>query len=432
MGASLATRCFLGDCFNGQGDGVAVGARPRQPAMPFHRTPPLYRRRERLSEQVVIINQHQHDHLLNHILPPRGRTPTHNMQVFGRKSRRLISERDSRASTCSSSSESDAEFGSLTARYYGASSNASSLSLNSPVPAYPRAGLRTQRSDPSLEWSSAFASRYVLEEMIGAGTTSTCFRCRRSTDNQLFACKVIDKRRLSSNPQNDGILRHLRCEVEIQGRLDHPNIAKLEEFYENDSFIVLIMELLEGGELFDTIIERGRFTEADARHVAQSVLSAVQYMHARGIVHRDIKPENLLLVSPAPASGPFEVKIIDFGFSTVLKPHQTASSFLGTPGYLAPEILQHQPYNSAVDIWSFGVLLYLMLSGRLPFPMAHQLPLHENITSLYRLTFPRKYWRDLSPEAKDLVKRMLVLDPRRRATVDAALAHPWFTPAQPW
>ncbi|KAJ0403392.1 hypothetical protein ATCC90586_005336 [Pythium insidiosum] len=295
-------------------------------------------------------------------------------------------------------------------------------------------------------------SYYVLEDVIGAGTTSKCYRCRRLTDGRIFACKVINKRRLAfDRPRRDVITRQLRREVEVLRQLDHPNIAKLEDSFENDTYMILvgnisdahvlplgfslfvaflvqIMELLEGGELFDTIIERGRLRESDAKHIAASVLSAMSYMHAQGVVHRDIKPENLLLAKSSCDAGPVDVKIIDFGFSKTLDSTQgTTCSFLGTGGYLAPEILQHQPYTSAVDMWAFGILLYMMLCGRLPFATRTQLEPGQSVKSLYRLSFPQRYWRGVSDDAQDLLRRLLVLQPSSRVSAQAALEHPWFS-----
>lgn len=210
---------------------------------------------------------------------------------------------------------------------------------------------------------------YTLGEVLGTGTTSTCYRCERRADGTEFACKVIDKRKLAfSSQKRHDIAFQLRREVDVLKRVSHPNIAKLEEAFENDAYLILIMELLDGGELFDAIVEKGRFSEREARQVAHAVLSAMQYMHSLGVVHRDLKPENMLLTT-APSGAEddefLNVKIIDFGFAKFMTGEgATTTSFLGTGGYLAPEILVHHPYTSAVDMWAFGVLLYLLLCGR--------------------------------------------------------------------
>lgn len=242
---------------------------------------------------------------------------------------------------------------------------ASSLpTLSAPPPARPAPLLR--RSSTS-SFRALLPDAYALQEVLGSGTTSTCYRCERRADGAAFACKVIDKRRLAlSTRQRHDIAFQLRREVDVLRRVDHPNIARLEEAFESDAYLILIMELLDGGELFDAIVERGRFAERDAAQVARSVLSALQYMHALGVVHRDLKPENMLLARDERGGDEaLTVKIIDFGFAKFLAgEHGTTTSFLGTGGYLAPEILLHHPYTAAVDMWAFGVLLYLLLCGR--------------------------------------------------------------------
>uniref|UniRef100_A0AAV1U1Z3 Protein kinase domain-containing protein n=1 Tax=Peronospora matthiolae TaxID=2874970 RepID=A0AAV1U1Z3_9STRA len=274
--------------------------------------------------------------------------------------------------------------------------------------------------------------QYLLEGVAGKGTTSTCYKCVRTTDNRRFACKIIEKKRLTTSKRKRlEVAAQLRREVNVLQRVDHPHIAKLVQSFEDDEFLILVMELLEGGELFDAIVQKGRFAEAEAVHVARSLLSAIQHMHKRGVVHRDLKPENMLLaMSPrqgekAASDVPLNIKIIDFGFAKVLKQGATSSSFLGTGGYLAPEILLRQPYNASVDMWSFGVLTYLLLCGRLPFAATTQLRPNQSIQMLHRLTFPKRYWHGVSPLAIDFVQRVLVLDPSARLTASEALNHPW-------
>ncbi|CAI5722846.1 unnamed protein product [Hyaloperonospora brassicae] len=275
--------------------------------------------------------------------------------------------------------------------------------------------------------------QYLLEGVAGKGTTSTCYKCVRTTDNRRFACKIIEKKRLASSKRKRlEVATQLRREVNVLQRVNHPHIAKLVQSFEDDEFLILVMELLEGGELFDAIVQKGRFAEAEAVHVARSLLSAIQHMHERGVVHRDLKPENMLLAvsatrrrQKAVPDVPLNIKIIDFGFAKVLKEGATSSSFLGTGGYLAPEILLRQPYNASVDMWSFGVLAYLLLCGRLPFPATTQLRPNQSIQMLYKLTFPRRYWHGVSPLAIDFVQRVLVLDPSARLTASEALDHPW-------
>ncbi|KAF1319478.1 Camk protein kinase, partial [Globisporangium splendens] len=325
-------------------------------------------------------------------------------------------------------------------QFYSTSLPASSAS-SAASPA--RRPVVTRRSSMNA-FRALLPDTYVLGEVLGTGTTSTCYRCERRVDGVAFACKVIDKRKLAlSSQRRHDIAFQLRREVDVLSRVDHPNIAKLEEAFENDAYLILIMELLDGGELFDAIVERGRFSEHEAVQVARAVLSAIQYMHSLGVVHRDLKPENMLLTTASAGRGsslssredgysesgenePLTVKIIDFGFAKFMSGEgATTTSFLGTGGYLAPEILVHHPYTSAVDMWAFGVLLYLLLCGRLPFAASTHLRPNQSVKSLYRLSFPSKYWANVSPEAIDLVKKLLVLNPNKRLTAKDALKHVW-------
>ncbi|KAF1787187.1 Calcium/calmodulin-dependent/calcium-dependent protein kinase [Phytophthora cactorum] len=273
------------------------------------------------------------------------------------------------------------------------------------------------------------ADEYVLECVAGKGTTSTCYKCMRRTDGRRFACKIIEKRKLAPSARKRmEVAAQLRREVEVLRRVDHPHIAKLEQSFEDDNYLILVMELMEGGELFDAIVDKGRFSEREAVHVARCILSAIQHMHERGVVHRDLKPENMLLAVSTrrgrreDVASPLDIKIIDFGFAKILKEGATSTSFLGTGGYLAPEILLRQPYGTSVDMWSFGVLTYLLLCGRLPFAATTQLRPNQKIQALYKLTFPKRYWRGVSPVAIDFLQRVLVLNrpqdlqPQRHST----------------
>ncbi|KAG6586997.1 CAMK protein kinase [Phytophthora cinnamomi] len=323
------------------------------------------------------------------------------------------------------------------------SSEAATMSESSFVadsPSHAASPARVCRASPtgrSPSSSSGFRALlpddYALECVAGKGTTSTCYKCVRRSDGRRFACKIIEKRRLAPSARKRvEVAAQLRREVDVLRRVDHPHIAKLEQAFEDDSYLILIMELLEGGELFDAIVDKGRFSEREAVHVARCVLSAIQHMHERGVVHRDLKPENMLLaVSPRSrrrrqdVASTLDVKIIDFGFAKVLSEGATSTSFLGTGGYLAPEILLRQPYGTSVDMWSFGVLTYLLLCGRLPFAATTQLRPNQKIQSLYKLTFPKRYWHGVSPMAIDFLQRVLVLNQSARLTATEALNHPW-------
>ncbi|KAK1929173.1 putative myosin light chain kinase [Phytophthora citrophthora] len=317
------------------------------------------------------------------------------------------------------------------------SSEAATMSESSFVADSPSHAASPVRRSPigrasATSFRSLLPDEYVLECVAGKGTTSTCYKCMRKTDGRRFACKIIEKRKLAPSARKRiEVAAQLRREVDVLRRVNHPHIAKLEQSFEDDNYLILVMELMEGGELFDAIVDKGRFSEREAVHVARCILSAIQHMHERGVVHRDLKPENMLLAVSTrrrrrqDVASALDVKIIDFGFAKILKEGATSTSFLGTGGYLAPEILLRQPYGTSVDMWSFGVLTYLLLCGRLPFAATTQLRPTQKIQSLYKLTFPKRYWHGVSPVAIDFLQRVLVLNPSTRLTATEALDHPW-------
>ncbi|TDH74435.1 hypothetical protein CCR75_003061 [Bremia lactucae] len=305
------------------------------------------------------------------------------------------------------------------------SSEAATMSESSFVADSPSHDRRSHRT-PVAGFRALLPDDYVLEGEIGKGITSVCHKCVRCSDGRRFACKIVDKKKLApSSRKRLEVAAQLRREVDVLRRVNHPHVAKLEQSFEDSNYLILIMELLEGGELFDAIVNKGCFSEREAVYVARCLLSAIQHMHARGVVHRDLKPENMLLTRNPDGISPLTVKIIDFGFAKILKEGSKSTSFLGTGGYLAPEILLRQAYDTSVDMWSFGVLVYLLLCGRLPFAATTQLQPAQSIQKLYKLTFPSRYWLGVSPVAIDFLRRVLVVNPSMRLTATEALKHPW-------
>lgn len=234
---------------------------------------------------------------------------------------------------------------------------------------------------------------------------------------QQCAIKIIKK--------PEGSKRKLvETEVSILRKVRHPFIVRCYDVIEDDSRIYLFMELMRGGELFDRITERGHFTEADAITLAVKLLDAVKYLHSMGIAHRDLKPENMLMTERGPGA---EVKITDFGLSKLFDSQSaTLQTPCGTPGYIAPEVLRMKGYDCACDIWSLGVIIYILLCGFPPFYADNDVLLYEKIKS-GRFEFLRPYWDKISTEAKHLVSQMLTVDPKRRITCEQALQHPWLS-----
>ena len=258
--------------------------------------------------------------------------------------------------------------------------------------------------------------KYTVEKEIGAGGYARCLLVKNKTTGQLYACKELQKNKLNN-------VASLKSEIQILIKLDHPNIIKLYEIYENDNYIYLVMELCTGGELFDRIIqktEQGKqFTEKEVANIFQQMMSAINYCHSNKIVHRDLKPENLLLASQDENS---PIKVIDFGMSRIFNNKQAMFDKVGTAYYISPEVLDGF-YDEKCDIWSAGVILYILLCGYPPFNGNDDDEIFESIKKR-KFVFPEAEWANISKEAKDLINKMLS-DPLTRLTAEQVLGHPW-------
>ncbi|KAG8505659.1 Calcium/calmodulin-dependent protein kinase type IV, partial [Galemys pyrenaicus] len=199
---------------------------------------------------------------------------------------------------------------------------------------------------------------------------------------------------------------------------------KLKEIFETPTEISLVLELVTGGELFDRIVEKGYYSERDAADAVKQILEAVAYLHENGIVHRDLKPENLLYATPAPDA---PLKIADFGLSKIVEHQVLMKTVCGTPGYCAPEILRGCAYGPEVDMWSVGIITYILLCGFEPFydERGDQFMFRRILNCEYYFISP--WWDEVSLNAKDLVRKLIVLDPKKRLTTFQALQHPWVT-----
>ncbi|XP_062814989.1 calcium/calmodulin-dependent protein kinase type IV [Anolis carolinensis] len=256
---------------------------------------------------------------------------------------------------------------------------------------------------------------YLVGAELGRGATSVVFSCEEKGTQVQYAAKIL-KKTIDK--------KIVRTEIGVLLRLSHPNIIKLKEIFETPAEIALILELVTGGELFDRIVERGFYSERDAAHVVKQILEAVSYLHANGVVHRDLKPENLLYADLSPDA---PLKIGDFGLSKIVDEQDTMKTVCGTPGYCAPEILHGSPYGPEVDMWSVGVITYILLCGFEPFfdPRGDQYMYSRILNCDYEFVSP--WWDEVSLNAKDLVQKLIVLDPQKRLTVQQALGHPWVT-----
>ncbi|XP_055385458.1 calcium/calmodulin-dependent protein kinase type 1 isoform X2 [Condylostylus longicornis] len=259
--------------------------------------------------------------------------------------------------------------------------------------------------------------KYNLKELLGTGAFSEV-RLAESKEcpGQLFAVKIIDKKALKGKEDS------LENEIKVLRRLTHPNIVQLLETYEDKSKVYLVMELVTGGELFDRIVEKGSYTEKDASDLIRQVLEAVDYMHDQGVVHRDLKPENLLYYS---ADDDSKIMISDFGLSK-MEDSGVMATACGTPGYVAPEVLAQRPYGKAVDVWSIGVISYILLCGYPPFYDENDANLFAQILK-GEFEFDSPYWDEISDSAKDFIHHLMCVNAEERYTCKQALAHPWIS-----
>uniref|UniRef100_A0A8C3Q0D2 Calcium/calmodulin dependent protein kinase II gamma n=1 Tax=Chrysolophus pictus TaxID=9089 RepID=A0A8C3Q0D2_CHRPC len=261
---------------------------------------------------------------------------------------------------------------------------------------------------------SAVCTRF---DLLSRGAFSVVRRCVKKSSSQEYAAKIINTKKLSARDH-----QKLEREARICRLLKHPNIVRLHDSISEEGFHYLVFDLVTGGELFEDIVAREYYSEADASHCIHQILESVNHIHQHDIVHRDLKPENLLLASKCKGAA---VKLADFGLAIEVQGEQQAwFGFAGTPGYLSPEVLRKDPYGKPVDIWACGVILYILLVGYPPFWDEDQHKLYQQIKA-GAYDFPSPEWDTVTPEAKNLINQMLTINPAKRITADQALKHPW-------
>ena len=258
---------------------------------------------------------------------------------------------------------------------------------------------------------------YKIEATLGKGSFATVKKAKHRESGERFAVKVMSKKKMSDEDK-----AATQQEIAILKDMDHPNIVNLIDVFEDERHWCLVMELMQGGELFDEILAKEHFSEYDAREATKSMIDAIQYCHEKGICHRDIKPENLLLKSKE--LGIQSLKVADFGLARLLDENTLASTTCGTPGYVAPEVLMQKPYGKSCDLWSIGVVAFILLSGTPPFYEEDNFALFEQIKSC-KYEFEEDDWKGVSAEAKDFIKGILVADPKDRLSCQQMMDHPW-------
>ncbi|XP_033946688.1 calcium/calmodulin-dependent protein kinase (CaM kinase) II beta 1 isoform X10 [Pseudochaenichthys georgianus] len=262
-----------------------------------------------------------------------------------------------------------------------------------------------------------FTDECQLYEELGKGAFSVVRRCVKQCTGQEYAAKIINTKKLSARDH-----QKLEREARICRLLKHSNIVRLHDSISEEGFHYLLFDLVTGGELFEDIVAREYYSEADASHCIHQILDSVHHIHQHDIVHRDLKPENLLLASKCKNAA---VKLADFGLAIEVQGDQQAwFGFAGTPGYLSPEVLRKEAYGKPVDIWACGVILYILLVGYPPFWDEDQHKLYQQIKA-GAYDFPSPEWDTVTPEAKNLINQMLTINPAKRITAQEALKHPW-------
>jgi len=258
---------------------------------------------------------------------------------------------------------------------------------------------------------------YDLGEELGRGAFSVVRVATQKATGERYAIKIIEKNNLEAD------LSRLKTEIDILKQVSHPNIIFMKDLFETQEVVAIVTELVTGGELFDKIVEQGNYSERDASILVAKMVSAIDYLHNKGIVHRDLKPENLLLKSSEDLT---EVKIADFGLSKIVGTSSMVRMMTacGTPSYVAPEVLLTIGYDKEVDLWSIGVITYILLCG---FPPFYNETLHKLFEEIMQAQyeFLEEYWGHISDLAKDFVSKLLVANPMKRMTAAQALKHPW-------
>ncbi|KAG0323145.1 hypothetical protein BGZ99_002922 [Dissophora globulifera] len=271
------------------------------------------------------------------------------------------------------------------------------------------------RGEPDTDLT--FDSQFKIGSYLGTGNFATVHKAIDKKTGVEYAVKVVKK----TTDFNTRTAQSLEREIGTLMSIDHPNLLRLHKVFSEDRYYYVVTELAKDGELFDNVKRRNNFTEPEARHVFRQLLNGVKYLHDRGIVHRDLKLENVLVMDRRN----LDVKISDFGLANVIGESAFLSTVCGTPSYVAPEVIRKEKYGKAVDMWSLGVLLYIILCGFPPFTEDLAPPrLREQVLrNMYK--FPSPYWDEVSEEAVDLIQELLLQDTSLRLTVDQALAHAW-------
>ena len=280
----------------------------------------------------------------------------------------------------------------------------------------------TQTVNATRFRTEKFDDFYEKHEEIGQGHFADVYRVKEKSTGTEYAAKYIKKKRLESSRRGVS-KKDIQNEVNILAEMDHENIIYLHQVYENRQHVILVLELVGGGELFDFISEREWLTEEEASYFVKQILLGIKHMHSKNVAHLDLKPENVMLKG----SESHELKLIDFGVSKMLKPGEEFREMLGTTEFVSPEVINFEPITLNSDMWSLGVITYIMLSGASPFLGDTQQETYANIMAC-DYEFDEEFFAETSELAKDFIRRLFIKDQNKRMSVDECLVHPWIRP----
>lgn len=258
---------------------------------------------------------------------------------------------------------------------------------------------------------------YKMGRDLGSGNFAVVKHATRRDNGQSYAIKIINKALCAGKEEM------IDMELDVLRKVSHPHIIGMTEYFDTADKLYVVLDYVEGGELFDRIVDEGNFTEQDASRIMRQMTEAIQYLHAQDIVHRDLKPENLLFKSRGSTS---DIMVTDFGLAKLCSDEEALKTACGTPNYVAPEILLQKGYGKEVDVWSLGVILFILLCGYPPFYDESDAALFQLIMK-GQFEFDERYWSDISTGVKKLISNILKVNPLERLDTQQILAHPWIT-----
>uniref|UniRef100_A0A674M9M6 non-specific serine/threonine protein kinase n=1 Tax=Takifugu rubripes TaxID=31033 RepID=A0A674M9M6_TAKRU len=268
---------------------------------------------------------------------------------------------------------------------------------------------------------------YEIGEVLGSGQFAIVKRCKDKIVGIEYAAKFIKKRQ--SRASRRGVKREeIEREVDILQQIQHPNIVALHDVFENRTDVILILELVSGGELFDFLAQKESLSEEEATQFIKQILDGVEYLHSKRIIHFDLKPENIMLLDrnvPLP-----HIKLIDFGLAHKIEAGVEFKNIFGTPEFVAPEIVNYEPLGLEADMWSIGVITYILLSGASPFLGESKQETLGNVSAM-NYNFDEEFFSNTSELAKSFISQLLEKDRRKRMSIQEALNHPWIKPLNP-